>query len=568
MIEKMKQMRIEKRLTFSSVISVALASIGAIVAAVFLFYMGTRYDQILTYNAFPQGDIGLAMTELADIRSATRGAIGYEDEELIASLVERHDEAIEKLNAYLVEIEATCADDNERQEYNDVVEALEKYLEIDAKVIKMGATSDSSLSRQAQQLAQDEMAPAYTAVYEEFEMLMQANMDNGNEAQSFMNALRIILLVVVLAVVVIAATVAIKLGKILSLSISAPMDKLSTRMEEFAKGDISSPFPDYDVDDEVGDMLKAVTTTTNKLSIMIADLVHMLEEMASGNFDVRTSCEAEYVGEYNPLLTSIRKMNDQITDALKEVRSASEMVSAGAHNMAEASQAMAEGATDQAASTEEMQATMETIMNGLNRTAEEVTDAYEEAVRVSGRADASRDEMKIMSEAMEKISETSKKIGAVIGEIEDIASQTNLLSLNASIEAARAGEAGRGFAVVADQIRALAEQSATAAVNTRALIEGSIREVEVGNQAAFRTSEVLGEVVEAIENIAQTSKGLSETARDLAASMEQADEAMSRISEVVQSNSATAEESSATSEELSAQATSMDDIVSQFRLRA
>lgn len=568
MIEKMKQMRIEKRLTFSSVISVALASIGAIVAAVFLFYMGTRYDQILTYNAFPQGDIGLAMTELADVRSATRGAIGYEDEELIASLVERHDEAIEKLNAYLVEIEATCADDNERQEYNDVVEALEKYLEIDAKVIKMGATSDSSLSRQAQQLAQDEMAPAYTAVYEEFEMLMQANMDNGNEAQSFMNALRIILLVVVLAVVAIAATVAIKLGKILSLSISAPMDKLSTRMEEFAKGDISSPFPDYDVDDEVGDMLKAVTTTTNKLSIMIADLVHMLEEMASGNFDVRTSCEAEYVGEYNPLLTSIRKMNDQITDALKEVRSASEMVSAGAHNMAEASQAMAEGATDQAASTEEMQATMETIMNGLNRTAEEVTDAYEEAVRVSGRADASRDEMKIMSEAMEKISETSKKIGAVIGEIEDIASQTNLLSLNASIEAARAGEAGRGFAVVADQIRALAEQSATAAVNTRALIEGSIREVEVGNQAAFRTSEVLGEVVEAIENIAQTSKGLSETARDLAASMEQADEAMSRISEVVQSNSATAEESSATSEELSAQATSMDDIVSQFRLRA
>lgn len=568
MIEKMKQMRIEKRLTYSSVISVALASIGAIVAAVFLFYMGTRYDQILTYNAFPQGDIGLAMTELADVRSATRGAIGYEDEELIASLVERHDEAIEKLNAYLVEIEATCSDDNERQEYNDVVEALEKYLEIDAKVIKMGATSDSSLSRQAQQLAQDEMAPAYTAVYEEFEMLMQANMDNGNEAQSFMNALRIILLVVVLAVVAIAATVAIKLGKILSLSISAPMDKLSTRMEEFAKGDISSPFPDYDVDDEVGDMLKAVTTTTNKLSIMIADLVHMLEEMASGNFDVRTSCEAEYVGEYNPLLTSIRKMNDQITDALKEVRSASEMVSAGAHNMAEASQAMAEGATDQAASTEEMQATMETIMNGLNRTAEEVTDAYEEAVRVSGRADASRDEMKIMSEAMEKISETSKKIGAVIGEIEDIASQTNLLSLNASIEAARAGEAGRGFAVVADQIRALAEQSATAAVNTRALIEGSIREVEVGNQAAFRTSEVLGEVVEAIENIAQTSKGLSETARDLAASMEQADEAMSRISEVVQSNSATAEESSATSEELSAQATSMDDIVSQFRLRA
>lgn len=568
MIEKMKQMRIEKRLTFSSVITVALAAIAALVASVFLFYMGMRYNDVLNYYAFPQGDIGIAMTQLADIRSATRGAIGYDDPELIESLVEKHDEAVETMEEYIDKIADTIVTDVGRESYNEILSTVEVYLEIDAQVIEMGATSDATLSKKAQELAQNEMAPAYTAAYNAFGTLMQANIELGDDEQAAMNTLRVVLIVAVLAVVAIAAAVAIKLGKIMSVSISAPMDKLSERMEEFAKGDISSPFPAYDVDDEVGDMLKAVTTTTNKLTIMIADLVRLLEEMASGNFDIHTNCEEEYVGEYNPLLTSIRKMNNQITDALKEVRSASEMVSAGASNMAEASQAMAEGATDQAASTEEMQATMETIMNGLNKTAEDVTASYEEAVRVSGRADASRDEMKIMSDAMEKISETSKKIGAVIGEIEDIASQTNLLSLNASIEAARAGEAGRGFAVVADQIRALAEQSATAAVNTRALIEGSIREVEVGNQAAFRTSEVLGEVVEAIQNIAQTSKGLSETARDLAASMEQADEAMDRISEVVQSNSATAEESSATSEELSAQATSMDEIVSQFRLKA
>ena len=107
--------------------------------------------------------------------------------------------------------------------------------------------------------------------------------------------------------------------------------------------------------------------------------------------------------------------------------------------------------------------------------------------RVAGQAESSRREMGVMTEAMARISETSLKIGTVITEIEDIADQTNLLSLNASIEAARAGEAGRGFAVVADQIRTLAEQSAKAAVNTKALIEGSIREIEVGNKAAART---------------------------------------------------------------------------------
>lgn len=568
MLNKMKQMRIEKRLTTSSIITVILSGFSAIVATVFLFYMGMRYDQILTYNAFPQGDIGLAIAELADIRSATRGAIGYDDEALIKSLVTKHDEAVDRLDEYMAKIEETCASEDEVAGYQAVKSELEAYLKIDTEVIKMGAATDDELSAKAQQMAQDDMAPAYEEVYSAFQELMDVNVANGNEAQNFMNVLRIVLVIVTLVMIFVAATIAIHLGKGIARGISTPMDALSNRMVEFAKGDIQSPFPVYEVDDEVGDMLKAVTDATGKLTTMIADLVSLLDEMASGNFDIQSECEEIYEGDYKPLIVSVERTIEQITDALKEVRSASEMVSSGASNMAEASLAMAEGATDQAASTEEMQATMSSIMTGLNTTAEEVDASYEEAVRVAGRADASRDEMKVMNVAMGNISETSQKIGAVIGEIEDIASQTNLLSLNASIEAARAGEAGRGFAVVADQIRALAEQSAKAAVNTRSLIESSIHEVELGNEAATRTSEVLEEVVEAIQNIAKTSKGLSETSRALAVSMEQADEAMNRISEVVQSNSATAEESSATSEELSAQATSMDDIVSQFKLKA
>ena len=172
-----------------------------------------------------------------------------------------------------------------------------------------------------------------------------------------------------------------------------------------------------------------------------------------------------------------------------------------------------------------------------------------------------------MMEAMERINETSQKIGNIIAEIEDIASQTNLLSLNAAIEAARAGDAGRGFAVVADQIRNLAEQSAKSAVNTRELIEGSIHEVEVGNEAAQRTSQVLADVVNEIHVIADTSKMLSEITTQQAVSMEQAEQGVIRIAEIVQSNSATAEETSATSEELSAQAVSMDELVARFVLR-
>ncbi len=171
-----------------------------------------------------------------------------------------------------------------------------------------------------------------------------------------------------------------------------------------------------------------------------------------------------------------------------------------------------------------------------------------------------------MMAAMERINEASTRIGNIISEIEAIAAQTNLLSLNASIEAARAGESGRGFAVVADQIRELADQSAQAAVDTRELIEGSVQEVTEGNRAAERASKAIESVVAGIKEIADFSRSLKVMVEDQTEAMRQAESGVNQISEVVQSNAATAEEASATSEELSAQASILDELVGQFVL--
>lgn len=167
--------------------------------------------------------------------------------------------------------------------------------------------------------------------------------------------------------------------------IAEPMDALAVRLEEFAHGDLSSPFPEYHNDDEVG-------------------------EMANGNFDIHTSCEEAYVGDFHPLLTATREMKVQIDNTLREVKEASDMVSAGALNLAEASQALAEGAEDQAASAQEMQATIDEITNVLSNTVDQTNDAYIDAERVAESAESSRSEMTVMVDAMNRINETSKNI--------------------------------------------------------------------------------------------------------------------------------------------------------------
>ena len=158
-------------------------------------------------------------------------------------------------------------------------------------------------------------------------------------------------------------------------------------------------------------------------------------------------------------------------------------VTAGSENLAQSAQELAEGATEQAGAVEELQATITTISENVAETAKALMDSSNKAQEYAEKADESKASMKSLMDAMERISETSLKISSIIADIENIASQTNLLSLNAAIEAARAGEAGKGFAVVAEQIRVLADQSAQSAVDTKALIEGALNEIEEGNNA-------------------------------------------------------------------------------------
>lgn len=349
-------------------------------------------------------------------------------------------------------------------------------------------------------------------------------------------------------------------------SIVDPIRLCVERMSALAQGDIHTAVPAIKTGDETQILAESAQILVDNLRRVIGDIDDCLTEMSKGNFAIKSKAEASYVGDFGNIIKSIRELNRTLNETLLQIVEVAGHVAAGAGQMSENAQTLAEGATDQAGSVEELTATITNVTNAAVASASDSCRAYENAQASAENAAGSSEEIRKLTLAMERITETSKEIENIIGAIEDIASQTNLLSLNASIEAARAGEAGRGFAVVADQIGKLAADSAQSAVNTRELIVKSLEEIENGNDITIKTAEVLHHVIEDMKEFAEVVNKSSEESNRQAESMQEVEHGIEQISGVVESNSAAAEEASATSEELFAQSEHLNTLVSRFKL--
>lgn len=558
---------IRKRLSKGFSLITRVCCIALVLCDIAIFAMSSLYEHGMSNYGFSQGDIGKAMVTFSEARSSLRAVISYKSTTEINSEKKEYQTKKQLFDTCLSEVEKSMVTKEGKESYANIVSKLDDYWNMSDSILKVASTSDPAACENAQKQEYEVLGPKYDELYNDMKELMDLNVKMGDDLKDVLFVIKIVLGVLVLVIIGGSIITSKRIGAKIADQIEKPIADLAERLKRFSQGDLGSPFPEHNNEDEVAFMNDVAKEMAANLNLIISDLSRLMSLMADGNFAISTEIEDKYVGEFVELLESIRNMNRKMDSTLRHVEESAEQVTAGSENLAQSAQDLAEGATEQAGAVEQLQATMSTITEQVADTVNNLNDTSRKAESYAKSADSSKTDMRELMDAMQRISATSKKIENIISDIESIASQTNLLSLNAAIEAARAGEAGKGFAVVAEQIRMLADESAKSAVDTRALIEGAINEIEEGNQVAQKAADSMEAVVQGINDISDTSKMLSENSNQQIAALREAEKGVEQISEVVQSNSAASEECSATSEELSAQAEAMNEMTAQFVLR-
>ncbi|NLV87606.1 MAG: methyl-accepting chemotaxis protein [Clostridiales bacterium] len=403
------------------------------------------------------------------------------------------------------------------------------------------------------------------AVEEAIADLVQYNTDYANQQILANGALASAAGLTTTIGVAIGVVVAVLIGLGTARSISKPIGQIVEAANKLADGDFNINI-DNNSKDETGQLAQRFQNMADALKTIIADLTWGLGAFAEGNFALDSQAKESYVGDYYPLLDSIIKMRDNITHTLLQINSAAEQVATGSDQVSSGAQALAAGSTEQAASVEELAASVETIAKQAEDNSAAITEAGNFVAQTGIDVNAGNEHMAQLSQAMADISTTSNQIANITKVIEDIAFQTNILSLNAAIEAARAGNAGKGFAVVADEVRNLAAKSAEAAKQTGELIQASVDTVARGTKITNQTVQILQDVGTSATEVVDSFEKIEKSIAEQTVAIEQIKVGLAQISTVVQTNAATAEENSAASEEMSAQAVTLREEVGKFRL--
>ncbi|MBI3346435.1 MAG: MCP four helix bundle domain-containing protein [Burkholderiales bacterium] len=303
---------------------------------------------------------------------------------------------------------------------------------------------------------------------------------------------------------------------------------------------------------------------TRSITEPVRRAVSFAQAVAGG--DLTSAIAAEGRDEIATLLAALGQMNEGLVNIVRQVRSGADSILTGAGEIASGNADLSQRTEQQAASLEETAASMEQMNATVRQNADTAQTATQLAESASGVAARGGQVVQQVIATMGDISNSSRKIADIIGTIDGIAFQTNILALNAAVEAARAGEQGRGFAVVAGEVRALAQRSAQAAREIKALIGQSVDNVDTGSRLVGEAGSTMTEIVTQVRRVADLIAEIGSATHEQTTGIGQVSEAVSQLDRVTQQNAALVEEAAAAAESLRGQAQRMNEVVGVFKL--